>query len=159
MFVPLARPFVVLGEGVGSYCLFRSQYCVYEPLQKSGQRPCSVHEFGGSSWPFDSRPVYVDQNCVLRNKPPYVSAQQESTDSGLALLEQEKMELESAVGQESLVECSSSRCVHIALLTQLTGMVDIALVIQRCGHGGCEHGGSNTQTHLGCFTGRRLLET
>lgn len=39
--VPFLRPLVVLGEGMGSYCRVKSQYCVYEPLQKSGQlRKC-----------------------------------------------------------------------------------------------------------------------
>jgi hypothetical protein len=31
--VPLGSELVVLGEGVGSYCLFRSQYWVYEPVE------------------------------------------------------------------------------------------------------------------------------
>ena len=91
--VPEEVPVVVFGEGLGSYCRLvcrirekwkvekgcevgmgrtnlKSQYCVKEPLQKSGQRPCSVHVFLGSTWPLDSSPVYVLQNWVLSTRPP-----------------------------------------------------------------------------------------
>lgn len=64
------------------------------PLQKSGHnpthsvnivwdrfgeglcKPCRVHVFAGRTCPELSKPVYISQNCVLRTKPPYVSAQQ-----------------------------------------------------------------------------------
>lgn len=55
--VPPGFPVVVFGEGMGSYWRLRSQYWVYEPLQKSGHRPWMPHESLGNFCPSDSRPV------------------------------------------------------------------------------------------------------
>ena len=41
-----------------------------------------VQVSAGRSWPEDSPPVYVDQNCVVRRSPPKVSTQHESTTVG-----------------------------------------------------------------------------
>lgn len=49
-----------------------------------------VQLWAGSSWPCDSRPVYVFQNCVAMTRPPKVSEQQVSTCSGVAWAEQDQ---------------------------------------------------------------------
>jgi hypothetical protein len=68
----------------------RSQYCVYEPLQKSGHSPCNVHVSRGSTWPCASSPAWVSQYCVLSTSPPKVSVQHESVRAGWAWAEQER---------------------------------------------------------------------
>lgn len=103
--VPSGR---IAGDGVGSYCLDRSQYCSKDlvrirecfyslkqaettyPSQLSGHRPWIVQLSLGSSCPLCSNPVQVLQNCVCNTSPPGVGEQHVSAIA--VVFSQEKTE-------------------------------------------------------------------
>lgn len=71
MTVPLRKPFVVLGDGEGSYCLFRSQYCVYEP---SVAHTIS-HELKAASTSLQPVPLTAEVGPQAMNRPAGIGKQ------------------------------------------------------------------------------------